>query len=147
MSATNTADVTKQTRIPSLTSWEETLKLFNEGNYSAISCDVGTLSVTSLKTLIQVHNILNIKYSVLEEKEWLKKEVLCPQKVCKIPTDEIAIYADKLLYRPNNTSALDSNQCVLLADLATIARKRWINFSIIQSITDLLNMDNVHTSV
>ena len=147
MSATSTADVTKLTRISSLTSWEETLKLFNEGNYSAISCDVGTLSVTSLKTLIQVHNILNIKYSVLEEKEWLKKEVLCLQKVCKIPTDEIAIYADKLLYRPNNTSALDSNQCVLLADLATIARKRWINFSIIQSIADILNMDNAHTSV
>ena len=123
------------------------IDLFNGGNYSAISCHLGTFTEQSAKTILNIHKLRTIKSRVKEEEQWIKKRIAPPNPSCSYSEDDIAKFANLIFYNPDGSSVLSDNRYILTSDLATVAGKAWISHAILSGVTDILQMNSKHTSV
>jgi len=120
--------------------------LCEKGKYTAVTCDVGTLTIESLDELLKIHGIRDVKIDVQTQEKWLKKEINVPNASCSLSKAHRAAYADKILNTPNNYSVLENNRCILACDLATIAGSGWLNFSILNGMAEMVHEENEHTA-
>ena len=59
----------------------------------------------------------------------------------------MARYEDLIFNSPDRDVVLDNNYCIFSSDLATIAGRRWLNYSILAGITKIIQSTNKQTMV
>ena len=140
-------DVLSLQGIPPQSPCEQMIELFNGGNYSAISCRLGTFTEQSARIILNIHKLRDIKSRVKEEQQWIKNGITLPHPSCSYSEEDITKYATLIFHNPDGSSVLSHNRYILASDLATVARKVWISHAILNGVTDILQMNTKHTSV
>lgn len=140
------ADIFSLTRMPSESTCKDMKNLCQKGNYAAVDCELGAFNLQSIEVLLKIHCLRNVKYTVLKEQQWLKKEIKLPDPTCSYSKENLASYANKIFNTPNHNSALSSNQFILASDLATIAGTGWLTLCVLTGIAEILNRDSEGTA-
>lgn len=134
-------------KMPSLTCCEEMQDMVQKGKYGAVSSNVGTFYKKSLDIICKIHELRNISMLVKEEKSWLRKEISVPNGKGSISKEDMARYEDLIFNSPDGHAVLDNNNFILSSDLATIAGRRWLHYSILAGITKILQSSNTQMMV
>lgn len=121
--------------------------LRRNARYGAVSSNVGTFYKKSLHIICKIHELRNISMLVKEEKSWLRKKILVPNGERSISKEVMARYEDLIFNSPDGHAVLDNNNFILSSDLATIAGRRWLHYSILAGITKILQSSNTQTMV
>ena len=135
-------DTSTLEKMPSLTCCEEMQDIVQKGKYGAVSSNVGTFDKKSLDIICKIHELRDISMRVKEEKSWLRKEMSVPNGKCSISKEDMARYEELIFNSPDGHAVLDNNNFILSSDLATIAGRRWLHYSILAGITKILQSTN-----
>ena len=138
-------DTSTLDKMPSLTCCEEMQDIVQKGKYGAVSSNVGTFDKKSLDIICKIHELRDISMRVKEEKSWLRKEMSVPNGKCSISKEDMARYEELIFNSPDGHAVLDNNNFILSSDLATIAGRRWLHYSILAGITKILQSTNKQT--
>ena len=98
----SSTNITNIRVIPSMSKCKTMLESPSDGKFNAISCPLGTFGESCLHDLCKLHQLIEIKGEVVEEKRWLNLNVPVPNENCS-PPDKLLIAAfKKLLFENNN---------------------------------------------
>lgn len=139
------SDVSTLTTIPSESSCREMIDTIRLGGYAAISCSLGTYNERSLETLLKVHTLREISAKVKEEEQWLNKAFNCPDDNCISVQEDVDVYKKRLLNTPDGHYIFEHNKTILASDIATLAGSRWLHYSILSGIVELLRKNDTET--
>ena len=143
----NATNVTSLTRMPSKSSCEEMLACLTTGRFNSIACQIGTFNQESLQTILNIHCLREVACNVQKEREWLAKTIVPPNEKCSLSKSFLKTYENLILNVPDGRSVLAYYRYILASDMALLAGKRWLNYSILAGVIKLLQEEQNDTSV
>ena len=69
------------------------IDLFKGGDYSAVSCQLGTFTDQSAQIILKIHKLRDIKSCVMEIEQWIKNGITLPHPTCSYSEDDMTNYA------------------------------------------------------
>ena len=116
--------------------------------YNAVKINDQVFTKEYIKSLLKIHELIDIKKSVEIETRWLDQDFYnIPQRCKKLDEKKFMIYKEKLLLHADSICVDKAIPNLLTSDLALLTCNRWLNLSVIHVYVNLLNKEKESTKV
>ena len=139
-------DVTTVTMIPPKSDCQTMLGSLSAERYKAVSCSLGSFKESSLQTLIKIHELIEIKRKVNEEKRWFNVSVPVPNVYCSPPDQALISAYEKLLFENADDKVVLGRE-IIASDLSCLTSNGWLTLSIVKEFVGVFNKQSSETLV
>jgi len=130
------------TSLPSETNCKFLLKKCKEDGYVAVSSKNSVFTMESLKSIIKIHELSDIKSRVKREEKWIRDmQVSIPSPECSFNPCDLKSYSNLIFQNSDGKCVLKNQPFILASDLASLAGQRWLTHSVLAGLVNNIQND------